>query len=157
MSRMKKVALAIGFVLVVGSVGAAVGASTSRSGPITKFSGVDEIVHHCSSSTTFKNIPQATKAFTQGGAGSVAVMFTGSFSMGNASPFDTAFLRLTIDGVVQTPGTVPFLEPDSRGSHGFNWQTSSLSAGVHTARIAMRTDVGSEVCVDARSTLVLHR
>ena len=140
------------------AVGVAVGAATSRSAPITRFDGVDEIVEACTTTSTYKNVPQMTKTFTQnGGAASVAIMFQGSFSLGNASPFDTGFLRVTIDGQQQTPGEVPLIGIDSRGTHGFNWQSAPLSVGSHTVRVQWRTDLNSPLCVDARSLLVLHR
>jgi hypothetical protein len=154
---MKKIALAVGMVVVLGTAGVAVGALTNRSAPITKFDGVDEIIEACTTTSTFKNVPQMTKTFTQGAPGSVAVMFQGALSLDTSSSFDTGFLRLTVDGVQQTPGEVPAIGSGDRGTHGFNWQTAPLGAGAHTARVQWRTDVNSQLCVDARSLLVLHR
>jgi hypothetical protein len=154
---MRKAALFVGLLLVLATTGVAVGALTNRSSPITKFDGVDEIIEACTTTSTFKNVPQMSKTFTEGATGSVAVMFQGSVSLGNANPSDTGFVRLTIDGQVQTPGEVGLIGPNGRGTRGFNWQSAPLAAGSHTARVQWRTDLGNQFCVDARSTLVLHR
>jgi hypothetical protein len=156
--RARKVGLAAALVVVLVTIGVAVGAATNRGAPITRFDGVDEIRESCTSTTTFANVPQMAKTFNvSGGAASVAVMFSGAFSLGNAIQFDTGFLRLTIDGVEQTPGEVPAVPPNSRGTRSFNWQSAPLAAGSHTARVQWRTDQGNQFCVDARSLLILHR
>jgi hypothetical protein len=133
-------------------------AATSRSGVISKFDGVDEIVQSCTSTTTFATVPQMTRAFNiSGAASSVVVTFSGSASL-FGQPFDTGFVRLTIDNVQQTPGEVPFIAADhSSTANSFTWQTRSLAVGAHTARIQWRTDLGSSFCLDARSLVVLHR
>jgi hypothetical protein len=149
-------AVALVVALVVGGV--AVGALTNRGAPITRFDGVDEVIEACTSTKTFTTVPQMTKTFNVGGGtASVAVMFSGAFTLGNSVPFDTGFLRLTIDGQQQTPGEVPAVPPNSRGARSFNWQTAPLSVGSHTARVQWRTDQGNQFCVDTRSLLVLHR
>jgi hypothetical protein len=137
-------------------------AATTRSAPISKFSGVDEIVFECTSSTTFVNIPGLSRTFTLGGtaAEEVVVMLQGAFNLNGAAPFDTAFVQLLIDNVVQGPGNqVPIrsVEDASTSTSGFNWQSKVLQPGSHTARVQWRTDLGSEVCVDARSLIVLHK
>ena len=73
--------------------------------------------------------------------------------------FDTAFVRLTIDGVVQPVNvSVPiFAGSEGTNTHGFTWVSRSLAPGSHTARIQWRTDLGSTFCVDDRSLVVLHR
>jgi hypothetical protein len=132
----------------------------SRSAPINRFDGVDEIVFKCTRSTTFVNMPQMRRDFTVGGAVSdeVVAMFQGALSLdASGGVFDSGFLRLTIDGVEQSPGTVPAIAADESGTHGFNWQTSPLTPGAHTARVQWRTDLGSHLCVDARSLIVLHK
>lgn len=51
---------------------------------------------------------------------------------------------------------VPLTGSDQFGSaHGF--KSTPLPPGAHTARVQWRTDLGSEMCVDARSLIVLHR
>lgn len=139
----------------------AVQAATSRSAPISTFDGIDEVIEHCTNSTTFVNMPQMSRTFTLGGTGGdeVVAMFTGSLSMDSSGgQFDTGFLRLIVDGVQQTPGEVPAIAPDDRGTHGFNWQTKAVTKGVpHTVKVQWRTDLGSTLCVDARSLLVLHK
>lgn len=136
-------------------------AATNRQAPISKFNGVDEIVFVCTNSTTFVNVPGLARSFSQGAgaAEEVVAMLQGSFSMNRVSPFDTAFVRLLIDGVVQGPGNqVPIKSSDDFGStHGFNWQSRPLAAGAHTAQVQWRTDLGSDLCVDARSLIILHK
>ncbi len=133
-------------------------AATSRSGTISKFDGVDEIVEACTTRTSFGTVPQMTRTFTiSGSASSAVVTFSGTARL-NGTDSDTGFLRLTIDNVEQTPGVVPFVsEGSSSESNSFTWQTRSLSVGTHTARIQWRTDLGSTFCLDARSLIILHR
>ncbi len=133
-------------------------AATSRSGTISKFDGVDEIVFACTTTTSYATVPQMTRTFTVSGSASpVVVTFSGAASM-SGEPFDTGFVRLTIDNAQQTPGEVPYISVgESSSAHAFTWQTKSLSVGTHTARIQWRTDLGSSFCLDARSLIVLHR
>jgi hypothetical protein len=132
-------------------------AAINRAGPVTKFSGRDEIVETCTTTTNFQTIPGMSRTFTQGtGGGSVAVHFSGALSL-SGGQFDTGFLRLTIDGAQQGPGEVPAIGANERGAHAFNWQTTSLAAGSHTARIQWRTDLGGTLCADARSMIIFHR
>jgi hypothetical protein len=149
------------FLIVGATVAALAGpatAATSRSGVISKFDGVDEIVQQCTNTTVFANVPQMTRAFTvSGSASSVVVTFSGSASL-SGTDFDTGFVRLTIDGVEQTPGVVPFVQAGTlTAANAFTWQSRSLTVGAHTARVQWRTDLGSSFCLDARSLVVLHR
>lgn len=135
-------------------------AAISRSAPISRFDGVDEIVEKCTNATSFVNMPQMKTTFTLGGGvnDEVAAMFQGSLRLDDSGgAFDTGFLRLTVDGQAQSPGDVPALAPGDRGTHGFNWQTEPLTPGSHEARVQWRTDLGGELCVDARSLIVLHK
>lgn len=156
----KRLAVLAGLV-VVGLVSAvAAQAATSRSAPISRFDGVDEIVEECTNSTSFVNMPQMTRTFTLGGSADEEVvgMFQGALSLdGSGGTFDTGFLRLRVDGVQQSPGEIPAIGANDRGTHGFNWQTMPLTPGSHTARVQWRTDLGSTLCVDARSLIVVHR
>lgn len=157
----KRLALVAGLTLAgLVVTAAAVEAATGRTALITKFIGIDEIVEVCTTSTTFVNMPQMTRSFSLGGSGNdeVVAMFLGALSLDSAGgPFDTGFLRLTIDGVQQTPGEIPAIGVDDRGTHGFNWQSAPVSHGTHTARVQWRTDLGSNFCVDARSLIVLSK
>lgn len=136
---------------------ATAGAVNSRTGTVGKFAGVDAIIESCTSSQAYVTVPSMTRTFTQGSPGDeVVVTFQGSASLSGES-FDTGFVRLQIDGSTQEPGDVPLVGLDERGTHGFTWQTRSLSPGSHTARIQWRTDLGSSFCLDARSLVVLHR
>jgi hypothetical protein len=137
-------------------------AATTRSAPIGKFSGVEDIIFECTTSQTFTNIPGLSRTFNlgAGAAEEVVVMLQGAFSWDSASADDTAYVRLLIDNQVQGPGDqVPFNSVDSRGggTHGFNWQSKPLRPGNHTVRVQWRSDFGSSLCVDARSLIVLHK
>ncbi len=157
--RFSTALLVAGAMISTGLVTAvAVQAATSRAAPINSFDGVDEVVEVCTTSSTFVTIPQTTRTFSVGGSVSSAVvaMFQGALSL-SGSQFDTGFLRLTVDGVQQTPGEVPAIGAEQRGTHGFNWQTRALSPGTHTARVQWRTDRGSQLCADARSLIVMHK
>lgn len=144
---------------LVASLAPAQAAATNRSGTISKFDGVDEIVEACTTTTSFATVPQMTKAFTiSGSASSVVVTFSGSASLSGSETFDTGFIRLTIDNAQVTPGVIPFVQVGQNAQgHAFTWQTKSLSVGNHTARVQWRTDLGSSFCFDARSLIVLHR
>jgi hypothetical protein len=139
-------------------------AANSRTAPIDTFAGTDEIVEACTTSTSFVLMPNMLRTFTLSSQGSsandeVVVMFQGAaMRLSLGSGFDTGFVRLTIDGVEQPPGLIPVVsEGDEAASHGFNWQSRPLTPGSHTARIQWRTDLGNELCVDARSIIVLHK
>ncbi len=148
-------------VLLVGLVGGiAAHAAVSRSAPISKFDGVDEIVNVCTTTTTFTTMPAMTRMFTLGGSvnDEVVAMFQGFLELDTSGgAFDTGFLRLTIDGAQQGPGVIPVIGAGERGTHGFNWQSKALTPGSHTARVQWRTDLGGSLCVDARSLIVLHK
>lgn len=150
------VASLLGMAMVL--AGTAQAAPVSQTAPISNFSGVDEIVFACTNTTSFTNMPGMSRTFTLGAADQVVVMFQGSASL-SGQPFDTGFVRLTIDNAAQGPadGLIPLIGVDERGTHGFNWQSKNLSKGSHTARVQWRTDQGSSFCVDARSLIVLHR
>jgi hypothetical protein len=147
--------VSLGLLLLVSAVVAE--AAVTRSAPINKFNGVDEIVEACTTGRSFGSMPQMARSFSVGGSASeeVVVMFQGSLSL-SGDPLDTGFIRLLIDDVEQTPGVVPAIGAGERGTHGFNWQSAPLSPGSHRARVAWRTDLGGTLCVDARSLIVLH-
>jgi hypothetical protein len=157
----KKRVVVLSALALIGLVAAtAAVAAVFRSAPISRFDGVDEIVFACTTTNTFTTIPQMTRTFTLGGSvnDEAVAMFQGSFSLDTSGgAFDTGFIRLTIDGVQQSPGVVPAIGAGESGTHGFNWQTRPLTPGSHTARVQWRTDLGSNFCVDARSLIVLHK
>jgi hypothetical protein len=137
-------------------------APVNQTAPISRFTSVDEIVEACTTSTTFVNMPSMSRTFTLGGstADQVVVTFQAAASLNdNGGPFDTGFVRLTIDGAAQGPadGLIPLIGVNERGTHGFTWQSKRLTVGSHTARIQWRTDLGSDFCVDARTLVILHR
>jgi hypothetical protein len=134
------------------------GAMTTRSGSVTRFIGVDEIVEACTTAGSFVNMPTMVKTFTVGGstASSALITFQGAASL-SGPEFDTGFVRLLVDGVVQTPGVIPLIGAGGKGTHGFTWQTRPLAPGAHQARVQWRTDLGSSFCVDARSLTILYR
>jgi len=149
---------ALAFLVVAGEGQAA---PVNRQAPVSLFNGVEDIVFRCTTSTSFVDIPGLSRSFNQtaGAAEEVVAMMQGSFSLSLASPFDTAFVRLLIDGAVVGPGDqVPLTSVESFGAtHGFNWQSKPLAAGAHTAKVQWRTDLGSQICVDARTLIVLHK
>jgi hypothetical protein len=143
-------------------------AAIRRSAPISKFSGIDEIVEACTTATSYVRMPGMVRSFTLGGAAAeeVVVMFQGAAMRVNGESFDTGFIRLLIDGQVQGvgggDGQIPLKSPTPAGTseaaaHGFTWQTRRLAPGLHTVQVQWRTDLGSEFCVDARSLLILHQ
>ena len=129
-------------------------------GTAGKFSGTRGVVNECSITAAFTTIPGMMQTFSwvEPRNDEVVVTFQASWS-GMAQQFDTAFVRLTIDGAVQpTNVSVPiFAGSDGTNTHGFTWISRSLAPGSHTARIQWRTDLGSTFCVDDRSLVVLHR
>ena len=129
-------------------------------GTAGRFSGTRAVVNQCSITTAFTTIPGMVQTFVLGGTANdeVVVTFQASWS-GVAEQFDTAFVRLTVDGVVQPINvSVPiFAGAEGTNTHGFTWISGSLAPGSHTARIQWRTDLGSTLCVDDRTLVVLHR
>ena len=129
-------------------------------GTAGRFSGISRVVPQCSITTAFATIPGMTQTFTLGGTANeeVVVTFQASWS-GVAGTFDMAFVRLTIDGVVQpTNVAVPIFAGANRPiTHGFTWISGPVTPGSHTARIQWRTDEGSTLCVEDRTLVVLHR
>ena len=158
---LKKRLAVLAALVVLGLVaGVAAVAATSRSAPINKFDGVDEIVEECTDTTTFVTMPGMIRSFTLGGTvnDQVVAMFEGAVSLDTAGgDSDTGFVRLMIDGVQQGPGEIPLIGAGDRGTHGFNWQSRGLTPGPHTAGVQWRTDLGSQFCADARSLIVLHK
>ena len=122
-------------------------------GTAGKFSGTRGVVHASSITTAFTTIPGIIRHSSGGTANDeVVVTFQASWS-GTAMQFDTAFVRLTIDGAVQpTNVSVPiFAGSEGTNTHGFTWISSSLAPGSHTARIQWRTDL------DRRSASTIAR
>lgn len=158
----KNVVMLAGLISITTFMTAASRAATTRSGAISRFDGIDEVVFECTTSTTFLTIPQMTRSFRLGGTTTqpVVVMFQGAFNLDAVDPFDTGYIQLVIDGVPQGPGNqVPAKSPAgvATSTAGFNWQTRPLTVGSHTARIRWRTDLGGNFCVDTRSLIVLHK
>ena len=131
----------------------------AATGAARRFTGTSKVINQCSITTAFTTIPGMVQTFVLGGTENdeVVVTFQASWS-GVAQQFDTAFVRLTIDGVEQpTNVSVPiFGGGNGSFTHGFNWISKALTPGSHTARIQWRTDLGSFLCVDDRSLVVLH-
>ena len=160
-TKLLAVLAAIVLAAVAGAlIGVAAQAATTGSAPINRFDAVDEIVNECTTTSTFKLVPQMRRSFTVPGTTDerVVVLFQGALSLsGAAGGFDTGFLRLTIDGVEQQPGEIPAIGEGERGTHGFNWKTAPLDPGAHVARVQWRTDLGESLCADARSLIVMHK
>jgi hypothetical protein len=157
--------LLAGLVLIAIIAGTAWAASFTTA-PISRFTGVDEMVEACKTGTTYSTMPQMTRTFTLGGSvnDEAVVMFEGSLSLdASTGGFDTGFIRLQIDGVTQSPGEISVIRARGSGSateigtHGFNWQSQALAPGSHTARVQWRTALGSNLCVDARSLIIFHK
>jgi hypothetical protein len=158
MRKLQRACLLGAAVATCAGLGAAQAAVT-RSGVISKFDGVDEIVEACDTPTSFVNMPQMSRTFSiSGSASSAAVTLSASARVGGFD-FDTGFVRLLIDGQQQSPGEVPFVAVGGPlgDANAFTWQTKSLATGSHKAQVQWRTDQGSDFCVDARSLVVLHR
>jgi hypothetical protein len=158
--RRRKAAVVLGAVVLAALASAAIAVATgvNHGGPVTKFDGRDEILHRCTTSTSFSTLPQMNRKFMLGGTGnaSVAVMFSGSLSL-SGDPSDTGYLRLLVDGVQQAPGVIPAIGAGERGAQAFNWQTKPLAPGSHRVKISWRTDLHGSFCADARSMIMLHQ
>ena len=99
----------------------------------------------------------------------VIVMFQGRWrlpALGGAVPR----IRLVIDGVEQSgpgaltspaPVTPNTLQGDNRDqTNGFNFISDPQEPGMHTATIQWATETAGgidEICIEARSLVVLHR
>ena len=102
-------------------------AASTHSAPITKFAGIDESASQCTNAKTFVNLAQAVRSYTIGGTA------------------DNEAVAMFSASMILHP------HPD------FNWQTSALPPGTHTARIQWRTNEGSLFCAGARSLIVLSK
>jgi hypothetical protein len=150
-----------------------------RSGPISKFVGVEEAGGSpvCTSSESYSDLPNMVRAFTISGTKnrSVIVLFQGSNWSHLAR--QSGAIQLTIDNV-PNPGagaSNPILmgfnfDPDNGpvqgplGSYGFNFQTDPLTPGPHIARIRWKAwrlnqdlNAGILACVGHRSLIVLYK
>jgi hypothetical protein len=129
----------------------------SVAGVLSRFDGVDATDNPCTSSASYVNMPGMSKTFFQSATDDVVVMFQGEWISGTGR----ALLRLTVDNVVQPgpgDGASPFAPHEGSGvaTNGFNFISNPIGAGNHTARIQWAT-TNSQVCVDERSMVVLHR
>ena len=129
----------------------------SVGGTANLFDAVDASDNPCTSSTTFVDMPGMTKTFNQGATDEAIVMFTGEWIPNTGR----ALIRLVIDGVVQSgPGDAasPFAPHEGAvvATNGFNFVSNALGIGNHTAKIQWAT-TGSQVCIDERSMIVMHR
>jgi len=151
--------------VIAGTTGALAQRSpVTGTGTFSKFDGVDEIVESCNQQVSaWTTIASMVRTFSISGTtpAKVLVTFQGSLSISGQS-FDTGFIRLLIDGAQQRPGVIPAIgvAPGgalNSGTHGFTWQSTTLTAGAHTASIQYRTDLGSSLCADARSLIIMHK
>lgn len=145
-------------VALVAGLGQCAFAANSRSGVISKFSGVDEIVEACTTTASFANMPAMSRTVTvgAGAASSVVVTFSAAASLFGQA-FDTGFVRLRIGNTTVPPGDIPLIGQGQSGAQSFTWQSAPLSPGNYTVRVQWRTDLGSSFCVDARSLTILHK
>lgn len=143
---------------LVAGLGHRADAANSRNGTITKFSGVDEIVEACTTTTTYANMPAMGRTVTvgAGAASSIVATFSAAASLFGET-FDTGFVRLRIGNATVPPGDIPFVGEGQRGAQSFTWESAPLTPGNYTIRVQWRTDLGSSFCVDARSLTVLHK
>ena len=122
LSTLKALAVAACIIAATITVFAQTGfAPVLHSGAISKFDGADAIIEGSTTGTAYSTVPGMTRSFTFGGTTNspVVVLFQGSLSLGTEHQFDTGFLRLTIDGVQQSPGEIPAIAIGERGTHGF--------------------------------------
>jgi hypothetical protein len=161
----KKRIAALASVLVAGTIAtvAVANAASTHSAPITKFAGIDESASQCTNAKTFVNLAQAVRSYTIGGTADneAVAMFSASMILHphpDGIP-DLGEIRLIIDNtLVQTPVDVIALgSTGEQRTVAFNWQTSALPPGTHTARIQWRTNEGSLFCAGARSLIVLSK
>jgi hypothetical protein len=126
---------------------------------------VDATTFVCTTGGTFTDMPEMSATFRLGGraAQPVIVLFEGEWGGPSFTEGTGAFIRLAIDGVVQTPVDVgverrPTGTPDDLETHGFNFVSDPLAPGTHTATIQWRgTTTSGQVCVQDRSMIVLHK
>ena len=139
--------------------------SKSISTITNKADGADATDLPCTVSPQFNDMPGMLVSFRISGnaSKSVLVLFQGSWGklVGNTA----GFIRLTIDGVIQSgPGTGDGIltlgadgQTGSEGTRGFNFLSDSLAPGLHVARIQWRDNGAGQVCIGERSLIVLHK
>jgi hypothetical protein len=168
--------LVVAAVLVLGGATAAVATRTAGSpvdstqieplapfattGVVKKFDGMSLSDCHSAISPDWADIPYTTKTFSIPGTASeeVVVMFQAFWARIDSGY--AAYFTLVIDGVRDsqqlrvdpTAGSVP------PGLHGFNFISTALSPGPHTAKIQWRVSpAGGVATVCDRSMIVLHK
>src|SRR5262249_3495059 len=129
-------------------------------GPVVD--GVDATDNPCTTSLfpNYVDMPGMSVTYAQGGTSpsKVIAMFQGEWIPNTGR----AFLRLVIDGVVQTgPGdassTFAAHDLSDDETNGFNFISDQQTQGVtHTAKIQWST-LNDQICVDERSLLIFHR
>jgi hypothetical protein len=136
------------------------------------FTARDATEYDCTTATKFEDMPEMEVIFDLGGlqASSVIAMFQGRWRLGNQNknpPFNgIPRIQLVIDEVVQSGpggnGPAPVVPGVARiqdeKTGGFNFISDPQEPGVHTAKIQWRSEAeNDEICVEARSFIVLHR
>ena len=144
-------------------------------GKIRNFAAVDAEDYVCTAASfpAYEDIPRMAVAFDldarQANPESVIVMFQGQWrlpaaGLGVAVPR----IRLVIDGIEQSgPGglaspaaVTPNTLFDPNTTNGFNFLSDPLPKGAHTVKIQWATQTAGnteQICVEARSLVVLHR
>jgi hypothetical protein len=144
--------LAVAATVAIGAV-----QTSASNAPTAKADGVDAVGIECTSDLGFVDMPGLTTTFTTRGSAPkpVIVLFQSEWVGIQGEPL----MRLTIDGVQQSPGEVRAADVGSAAqTHGFNFVSSPLAPGTHTATMQFRSETAARrVCVGDRSLIVLHK
>ncbi len=129
--------------------------------PITKADGaVHDLTASFTCAPTYHPMDDMTKTFKLGGraAQRVVVLLAGEF-FDAGDPNAAAFVRLTIDGAVQSPQetVIATYKSGAEETAGFNWITEPLAPGNHTATILWRDGGAAPMFAGDTSVIVLHK
>ena len=137
------------------------GQTVAGAGGITTFDGVyvvspDEALP-CTTSSSFEDLAGASQNFFQAGnSQQVVVLFQGQW-IANGGLSDRVRVRLMIDNVPQSNAVGTISTAFLNETNGMNFISDPLLSGQHEAKIQWQSASGTEVCVRARSLIVLHR
>lgn len=171
------IAIIVGIIVVsITSAGItlALGSVRAGSGALSRFDTTEtnheqsENDSACTSSTTYVDMPDMTKTFTQGGlfASQALVMFQSQVPSDTETGYaNLGSIRLLVDGTVQDGAgsnlTVSAYGPaPTVNGRGWTFMTNSLGVGSHTAKFQWKTDrsndSNAQFCTQNRAMTILH-
>jgi hypothetical protein len=164
MKRYVALLVAVGSVVLLISSDAV--AQLNQEGVLGRFSSQDEVSNQICVQDTAVFTTIADRTFVQGGTGDeeIVVTFSGVFSPLGVTA-DAAVVRLVVQGTGpgdhSGAGVRMYDTAGGTAAHSYTFVSDmpGVTPGTRRVRVQMRSDVigGDGVCVDQRSTVIMHR